>query len=172
MLGSYKNSFPNFDKCSVSESDNKGCVLNVFYTLNNQAMKKLSLIFLIAVSLFVFACSKTEKSEKFKLLTAHVWTADSLLANKVDASGPGELLEKFKGNAEFKDDGTGTFGSYIGLWTFNKAETEITILSDSLTFPVICDIVELKTTSLKITTVVPDKITLAPIDIRMTFKAK
>jgi len=135
-------------------------------------MKKLSVFLIIVLSLFVLACSKTGKSEKFKLLTAHVWTADSLLANKLDASGPGGLLEKFKGNAEFKDDGTGTFGSYIGEWTFNKAETEITILSDSLTFPVICDIVELKTTSLKITTVVPDKNTLAPINIRMTFKPK
>jgi hypothetical protein len=137
-------------------------------------MKKLSLIFLIAASLFVFACSKTEKSEKFKLLTAHVWMADSLLANKLDASKPGGLLEKFKGNAEFKDDGTGTFGSYIGEWIFNKAETEITILSDSLPnkLPITCDIVELKTTSLKITTVVPDKNTLEPINIRMTFKSK
>jgi len=135
-------------------------------------MKKLSLLFLILVSLFVFACSKQERSEKFKLLTTPVWASDSLLANKQDASGPGGLLEKFKGDAKFKDDGTGTFGSYVGQWAFNKTETEITILSDSLQFPVICDIVELKSTSLKITTVVPDKNTLVPIDIRMTFKAK
>jgi hypothetical protein len=135
-------------------------------------MKKLSLLLLIVFSLFVFACSKTEKSERFKLLTTPSWTSDSLLANKQNAGGPGGLLEKFKGDAKFKDDGTGTFGSYIGQWTFNKTETEITILSDSLTFPVVCNIVELSTNSLKITTVVPDKTTLAPINIRMTFKAK
>jgi hypothetical protein len=125
-------------------------------------MKKLSLSLIIAFSLFVFSCSKQESSEKFKLLTAHVWTADSLLANKVDASGPGQLLEKFKGDAKFNDDGNGTFGSYIGTWVFNKAETEITIFSDSLAnkLPVVCNIVELKTSSLKITTVVPDKIPL------------
>jgi hypothetical protein len=137
-------------------------------------MKKLSLFFLILFSLIVFACSKQEKSEKFKLLTTPVWTSDSLLANKLDASGPGGLLEKFKGDAKFKDDGTGTFGSYVGTWIFNEAETEITIFSDSLAnkLPVVCDIIELKTTSLKITTVVPDKNTLEPIDIRMTFKSK
>ncbi|HZL77057.1 MAG TPA: hypothetical protein VFB97_05095 [Bacteroidales bacterium] len=137
-------------------------------------MKKLSLLFLITVSLFVFACSKQEKSEKFRLLTTPVWIADSLLANKLDASGPGGLLEKFKGYAEFKEDGSGTFGSYIGNWVFNPAETEITIFSDSLPnrLPVTCDIIELKTTSLKITTVVPDKSTFEPINIRMTFKVK
>jgi|WetSurMetagenome_2_1015567.scaffolds.fasta_scaffold31192_2 hypothetical protein len=137
-------------------------------------MKKLSLSFIILISLLVFACSKKEKSEKFKLLTTPVWTSDSLLANKQDASKPGGLLEKFKGDAEFKEDGTGTFGSYIGSWVFNPAETEITIFSDSLPYrlPVTCNISELKTASLKITTVVPDKNTLETIDIRMTFKAK
>jgi hypothetical protein len=137
-------------------------------------MKKLSLCFIVLFSLFVFACSKKEKSEKFKLLTTPVWTADSLLANKLDASGPGGLLEKFKGEAEFKEDGSGTFGSYIGSWVFNPAETQITIFSDSLPnrLPVTCNIVELKTTSLKITTIVPDKNTFEPINIRMTFKVK
>jgi len=135
-------------------------------------MKKLSLSFIILFSLFVFACSKQEKSEKFKLLTTPVWTADSLLANKLDASGPGGLLEKFKGDAEFREDGKGTFGSYTGQWRFNPAETEITIVTDSMPLPIVCDIVELKITSLKITTVVPDKNTYEPINIRMTFKAK
>jgi hypothetical protein len=137
-------------------------------------MKKLSLSFIIFITLFVFACSKKEKSERFRLLTTPVWTSDSLLANKQDASKPGGLLEKFKGDAKFSEDGTGTFGSYIGSWVFNPAETELTIFSDSLPnrLPVTCDIVELNTDSLKITTVVPDKNTLEPIDIRMTFKAK
>jgi hypothetical protein len=135
-------------------------------------MKKLSLLFLITFSLFVFACSKKEKSETFRLLTTPTWTADSLLANKVDASGPGEMLEKFKGDAKFGEDGTGTFGSYSGQWRLNSTETQVTIVTDSLILPIICDIIELKTTSLKITTVVPDKNTQEPVDIRMTFKAK
>jgi len=135
-------------------------------------MKKLLPVFLIAAALVVIACSKTSKSEKFKLLTGPTWTADSLLANGIDASGPGQVLEKFKGDAKFNDDGSGTFGSYEGEWAFNNTETQITILSDSLSFPVVCNIAELKTSSLKITTVVPDKTTLQPINIRMTFKAK
>jgi hypothetical protein len=135
-------------------------------------MKKLSLFLIILLSLFVFACSKKEKSERFRLLTTPTWVADSLLANRVDASGPGQMLEKFKGDAKFRDDGTGTFGSYTGVWRLSNDESEITIVTDSLVFPIICDIVELKTTSLKITTVVPDKNTQEPVDIRMTFKAK
>ncbi len=135
-------------------------------------MKKLSLLILIVFSLFVFACSKKEKSERFRLLTTPTWTSDSLLANRVDASGPGQMLEKFKGDAKFRDDGTGTFGSYTGQWRLNGDESEITIVTDSLILPIICDIVELKTTSLKITTVVPDKNTQLPVDIRMTFKVK
>jgi hypothetical protein len=135
-------------------------------------MKKLSLFFLITFSLFVFACTKKEKSEKFKLLTTPTWISDSLLANKVDASGPGEMLEKFKGDAKFGEDGTGTFGFYSGQWRLNSSETQVTIVTDSLILPIICDIIELKTTSLKITTVVSDKNTQEPVDIRMTFKAK
>jgi hypothetical protein len=135
-------------------------------------MKKLSLFLIIVFSLFVFACSKKEKSERFRLLTTPTWVADSLLANRVDASGPGQMLEKFKGDAKFRDDGTGTFGSYTGEWRLSGDESEITIVTDSLVLPIICDIVELKTTSLKITTVVPDKNTQEPVDIRMTFKVK
>jgi hypothetical protein len=135
-------------------------------------MKKLFPLLLISAVVILIACSKTERSEKFKLLTGPTWTADSLLANGSDASGPGEVLEKFKGDAKFKDDGTGTFGSYKGEWSFNNTETQVTILTDSLAFPVVCNIVELKTSSLKITTVVPDKNTLQPINIRMTFKSK
>lgn len=135
-------------------------------------MKKLSLFLIIVFSIFVIACSKKEKSERFRLLTTPTWTADSLLANGVDASGPGQMLEKFKGDAKFKVDGTGTFGSYTGQWRLNGDESQITIVTDSLVLPIICDIVELKTTSLKVTTVVPDKNTQQPVDIRMTFKVK
>lgn len=135
-------------------------------------MKKASLGLITFLSLLVFACNKKEKSEKFLLLTTPTWATDSLLANGVDASGTGQLLEKFKGDAKFREDGTGTFGKYTGIWRFNEPETEITIVTDSLVLPIICNIVKLTTTDLKITTVVPDKVTSEPIDIRMTFKAK
>ncbi len=135
-------------------------------------MKKLSYAFVIVLALFIFACNKTSESEIFKLLTTPTWTSDSLLANGQDASGTGELLANFKGDAKFSSNGTGTFGKYTGKWSLDEAQTEITIITDSLAFPIVCDIVELTTASLKITTVVPDKTTMQPIDIRMTFKAK
>lgn len=135
-------------------------------------MKRVSLLLIIAFSLLTFACHKKEKSEKFLLLTTPNWTTDSLLANGTDASGTGGLLAKFKGDAKFREDGTGIFGFYTGQWRFNAPETEVTIVTDSMPLPIICDIVLLNTVSLKITTVVLDKITQIPIDIRMTFKAK
>ena len=135
-------------------------------------MKKFVLL-LISVGLLVFACTKEKKSERFRLLTGHVWTTDTLLANGVDASDPGELLEPFKGDAKFEEDGTGSFGKYKGAWQLHTNDTELTINTDSLPVPIICDIVELTTISLKITTVVPNlKNPLEPYDIRMTFKAK
>jgi hypothetical protein len=135
-------------------------------------MKRVSWLLIISFSLIVFACHKKEKSERFLLLTTPTWATDSLLANGDDASGTGQLLEKFKGDAKFSEDGSGTFGKYTGVWRFNEPETEVTIVTDSLVLPIICDIVKLTSYDLKITTVVPDKNTGEPIDIRMTFKAK
>ncbi len=69
------------------------------------------------LALLVFACSKKEeKSERFLNLTGNVWTTDSLLANGIEAGGPGQILEKFSGDAEFNEDGTGYFGEYSGSW--------------------------------------------------------
>ena len=63
--------------------------------------------------IFIFACTKKdEKSERFKILTGQVWTTDSLLVDGEDAGGPGGLLEKMAGDAEFRPDGTGYFGQY------------------------------------------------------------
>jgi len=107
------------------------------------------------------------------MLTTPVWAADSLLANGTDAGGPGGILEKFMGDAKFYEDGTGYFGSYTGDWRFNQDETEITIVTDSLALPIICDIALLTYQSLKITTVVPNPLNpLESIDIRMTFNAR
>jgi hypothetical protein len=107
------------------------------------------------------------------MLSEPTWLTDSLLANGVDASVPGGVLEKFKGEAKFNEDGTGNFGKYTGTWRFNPEETQLTIITDSLPLPIIADIKELTEISLKITTVVPNPLDqLNPFNIRMTFKAK
>ena len=133
-------------------------------------MKNLALLFIISGIIFASSCKKDRKSERFILLTTPVWTTDSLLADGQDASGPGQVLEKFKGDAKFKEDGTGYFGIYEGEWRFNPAETQITIRTDSLILPIVADIKMLTADSLKITTTVPDKINpLISIAIRMVF---
>ena len=135
-------------------------------------MKNVTLIMILAVSL-IFACKKDEKSERFLLLTGHPWVSDSLLMNGDDASGPGEPLEKFKGNIEFREDGSGYFGQYTGTWRFTYNETQLVIDSDSLDVPLAALIDELTETALKINTSFPN---LAdpqnPFGIRMTFKPK
>jgi hypothetical protein len=137
-------------------------------------MKKYNIIYLVLVSvIFIFACTKKdETSERFKILTGQVWTTDSLLVDGEDAGGPGGLLEKMAGDAEFRRDGTGYFGKYIGTWYFENNETEITIRSDSLVFPLTSKIVELNKQSFKITTSFPTAIPGINMAIRITFKPK
>jgi hypothetical protein len=136
-------------------------------------MKNLLISLIIAGFVVFIACNKEDKSERFKLLTGPVWVTDSLLTDGVDASRPGMLLAKFKGEAKFNEDGTGTFGVYKGSWYFASNETQIVIYSDSLLIPLVTLIKELTNSSLKITTSVPNVMNLADtIDIRMTFKAK
>jgi hypothetical protein len=133
-------------------------------------MKNLALLFIISGIIFASSCKKDKKSERFILLTTPVWTTDSLLANGQDASKPGQVLAKFKGDAKFKEDGTGYFGIYKGDWRFNPTETQITIRTDSLVLPIVADIKMLTADSLKITTTVPDKNNpLISIAIRMVF---
>lgn len=137
-------------------------------------MKKYNIIYLVLVSvILIFACTKEdETSERFKTLTGQVWTSDSLLVNGVDSGGPGGLLEKMAGDAEFRADGTGYFGQYTGSWYFTNNETEITILSDSLAFPLTSNIIELTRQSFKITTSFPTAIPGVNLAIRITFKPK
>jgi hypothetical protein len=136
-------------------------------------MKNLALLFIISGIILASSCKKDEKSERFILLTTPIWTTDSLLANSQDASGPGQVLEKFKGDAKFRDDGTGYFGIYKGQWRFNSTETQVTIVTDSLVLPIIANIRLLTADNFKITTAVPDKNNPSiSINIRMTFKAK
>jgi len=136
-------------------------------------MKKLSLLLILTAVLLTFACKKDKKSERFILLTSTVWTSDSLKANGVDASDPGEFLANFNGDAEFYEDGTGYFGVYTGEWRFNTTETEITIVTNEMLLPINCRIVELISSSFKITTVVSDPVnTSETVNVRMTFKPK
>jgi hypothetical protein len=135
-------------------------------------MKKLSFLLIIAAGLLVLSCSE-KKSERFILLTTPVWTTDTLLADGIDASGPGQLLNKFKGDAKFREDGTGYFGKYKGEWMLSVDEKNLTIITDSLPMPIVANIKELTDSSLKITTSVPNLLNLTdPYDIRMTFKDK
>lgn len=135
-------------------------------------MKNLLLVGMITCCFFAFSC-KDKESDRFKFLTENVWAPDSLVANGVDASGPGGILESFVGDATFNKDGTGTFGSYVGTWRFNVDETKIVIETESLAIPVTANIAELTSTSLKLTTVLPNPNDLQnPFNIRMTFKAK
>jgi len=133
------------------------------------------LLLILSVLSICFACKKEndDKSERFKLLTGHLWLTDSLLVAGQDASGPGQLLEKFAGEADFREDGTGDFGDYSGTWFFSNNENDITISSDSLLLPLTARIRELTAISFKITTSFPNQADPNnPLDIRITFKPK
>jgi len=119
-------------------------------------------------------CNQEDENDLYVILTRPVWTTDSLLVNDLDASGPGQVLEKFKGDAKFNEDGTGTFGAYAGTWRFpDQTRTQLVIVTDSLALPLTTNIVELTKQSLKITTELPDMTGMAEnLRIRMTFKTK
>ncbi len=136
-------------------------------------MKKIILFGLLSVSLF-YACDKEEgNSERFNNLTGITWTSDSLLADGQDASGPGELLENFKGDARFYENGTGYFGQYDGTWAFNNLETQLIINSPDLLAALTVNIEELTSSSLKVTTQFPSPANPGTyINIRMTFIPK
>jgi hypothetical protein len=137
-------------------------------------MKNALISIIFIVGLVVFSCSKKEvESKNFILLTSHIWVSDSLLIEGEDASGPGGMLEIFKGEVIFNKDRSGTYGNYSGTWSFAEEETKIVLASDSLGFPLTTNIEELTTISLKITTEFPSAIDPEnPMNIRMTFKAK
>jgi hypothetical protein len=136
-------------------------------------MKNYALFFLITVVFYVASCKKDENSANFKNLTGTTWKSDSLLINGVDASGSGGLLENFSGDVKFNADGTGNFGTYSGNWRFALNETQLVITSPSLPLPLTAQIKELTSTSLKITTALPDPMNPANfLNVRMTFKPK
>jgi len=132
-------------------------------------MKKLLPLFTLLLITLASSCDKDKASDRFTLLTSHAWTSDSLLANGIDASDPGEMLALFKGDAVFNKDGTGTFGQYSGTWMFTDNEANLAITSPDLPFALTTHIVELTQTSLKVTFSYPGQ---PPTSIRMTFKPK
>lgn len=141
-------------------------------------MKRLiPALFLIPLALFWVACSSDDDngpSERFRNLTETAWVADSLLINGMDASGPGGLLESFRGEATFRPDGTGTFGEFNGTWRFAQNETELVIQSESLPLPLTTRIEMLTSQNLKVTTSFPDfeNPSNPPLQIRLTFIAR
>lgn len=137
-------------------------------------MKNLLLLLLIIVGLALTNCNKDDENDLYVILTAHTWTTDSLLVDNLDASGPGQILENFKGDANFNEDGTGTFGKFTGTWRFpDQTRTQLVLVTDSLAFPLTTNIIELTKESLKITTELPDMTGLSgSLHIRMTFVAK
>jgi hypothetical protein len=136
-------------------------------------MKNLALLLIITGCFLISSCKKDSQSESFKLITGPVWTSDSLLANGNDASGPGGMLENFKGEARFNSDGTGYFGIYTGTWRFAYNETQIVISADALAIPLNAKIAGLTKTSLKITTSYPNLLDPSyPTRLRLTFKAR
>lgn len=141
--------------------------------LKLEHMKKVGLLFFISVIVLAAACKKETVSERRNLLIEHIWRTDSLLAGGVDASGAGQLLEKFAGDIKFNADGSGYFGQYSGTWRFVYDETSIVIESPDLPVPLTTLIKELTASSLKLTTNYPNLAEPSnPLKIRMTFKPK
>jgi hypothetical protein len=136
-------------------------------------MKKIFFLLTITSVILLSSC-KDKESDRFKFLTEPVWVAVSLMANGVDATGPGGLLEGFVGDAKFNADGTGTFGTYTGTWQFNVTEDKLILATPSLPITITLDILELTSTSLKVKGSVPDtqNLTGPPIEIQMTFRPK
>lgn len=136
-------------------------------------MRNIICISFITIALLLTACSKEKESERFRLLTTPVWVSESILVNGVKPEGDWDFLNEFTGEAKFNKDGTGYFGSYTGEWRFNEAETEITIVPAAIGLPIITEIIELTSTTLKISPTIPNpQNPQESADIIMIFKAK
>lgn len=136
-------------------------------------MRNILPVLVILSVIVIFSCDTKEEAPvltPYEMLTTRIWLSDSLLANGQEAGGEGQLLEKFNGEAEFRTDGTGTFGEFTGSWNLSADNKEITIQTDSMP-AFVTQVVELSLVSLKITTpfeIMPGEV----INIRMTFKKK
>lgn len=139
-------------------------------------MKNLLLFIAVMAGLWLSGCKKDGNTDElYTWLTEKPWRTDTLQVNGSEPTGLlGERFEKFRGEARFNEDGTGTFGSYNGTWRFpDKTRKQLVINADSLGFPLTTDIVELKANSLKITTSLPDLWgDEGTLNIRITFRPK
>lgn len=137
-------------------------------------MKKSVLLLAVTAVFIAVSCKKDDnKSDRYLWLTGTIWLSDSLLVNGQDASGPDGMLADFKGEAVFRTDGTGTFGSYSGTWKFAQKETELVIYTPDLPIPLNTLIHELNAQSLKVSTSFPNLLEPTnPYRLRLTFKAK
>jgi hypothetical protein len=147
----------------------------------NYIMKQLGVLMLFLSALVIVSCDKDEDevSEKFKLLTGIQWESEALQVNGVDASGEGQLLENFKGDVDFNEDGTGSFGQYTGTWEFTENEemlvikTVIAIEETEIPVTLNCLIIQLTSSLLEISTEFPNfENPQEPLNIEMTFRAK
>lgn len=139
-------------------------------------MKNRAFLIIIFCIALVAGCKKEKESEKFTLLTSHPWMSDSLIAKSADAAAAQTaqlFLENFRGEAMFNKDLTGYFGVFTGTWHFAYNETALVIESPSLPATLSTTVVELTTSSLKVTLGYPNVADpTKPINIRMTFKDK
>jgi hypothetical protein len=143
------------------------------YKFKSGAMKITAFVLLMSTFLLFSCKDDNTESDRLRLLTGPTWVSDSLLVNRVDASGPTGLLHNFRGDVKFNTDGTGRFGNYSGRWQFAYNETQLILSSDSLPIPLTTKIAELTSASLKITTSFPNQLNpTQPYNIRMTFKPK
>ena len=144
-------------------------------------MKQLGILMLFLSALVIVSCDKDEEdvSEKFKLLTGVQWESQTLQVNGEDASGEGQLLENFKGDVNFNENGTGSFGQYSGTWEFANNEemlvikTVIAVEETEIPVTLNCRIIQLTNSLLDISTEFPNFETpQEPLNIEMTFRAK
>jgi len=157
----------------LDKSSNLFVTLSLKRNLKLKVMKKVALFLIIATLVIAYSC-KDDESERFKFLTEATWTPVSLKANGVDATGPGGILEGFSGEVRFNVDGSGTFGTYSGEWTFAASEEKLVITTTVLPISITLTIVQLTSTSLSLQGSFPDpnNLTGPPITIEMTFSAK
>jgi|GEM_PF-161644 len=155
----------------------KGILSDAEYESGNQKKRKIKkisylLIAIFSVAILTVGCEE-EKDTPFTLLTGPVWVSDSLLVNGMDASGPGQLLAGFKGEARFLKDGTGSFTNFTGTWRFAQNDTQLIITSPAFPVPITTIIEELSRSNLKISTEVPHPLLPGTtMRVRMTFKSR
>jgi len=154
----------------LQTSPTKKCFSNSIYA--NLGKYLLMAVFLSSIFIAT-SCGEDEKDTPFTLLTGPVWVSDSLLVNGLDASGVGQPLANFRGEARFLQDGTGIFAGFTGTWRFAQNDTRLIIESPDFPIPITTQVVELSRADLKISTEVPNPLLPGTnMRIRMTFKSR